>query len=88
MRERFRDLVGPNLPKLYGISATGTCVSVYEYTKETSRLMPPMIARDPDIIDDVAPQARRNYELLEPAGEIKFRSIVAEVKAMAQPIGN
>lgn len=47
-----------------------------------------MIARDPDIIDDVAPQARRSYELLEPAGEIKFRSIVAEVKAMAQPIGN
>lgn len=90
MRERFRDLVGPNLPvpKLYGISAMGTCFSVYEYTKETSRLTPPLIARDPDIINDVAPQARWNYELLEPAGEVKFRSIVAEVKAMAQGIGN
>jgi len=90
MRERFRDLVGPNLPvpKLYGISAMGTCFSVYEYTKETSRLTPPMIARDPDIINDVAPQARWNYELLEPVGEVKFRSIVAEVKAMAQAIGN
>ena len=90
MRERFRDLVGPNLPvpKLYGISAMGTCFSVYEYMKETSRLTPPMIARDPDIINDVAPQARWNYELLEPAGEVKFRSIVAEVKAMAQAICN
>jgi hypothetical protein len=90
MRERFRDLVGPNLPvpKLYGISAMGTCFSVYEYTKETGRLTPPMIARDPDIINDVAPQTRWNYELLEPAGEVKFRSIVAEVKVMAQPIGN
>ena len=90
MRERFRDLVGPNLPvpKLYRISAMGTCFSVYEYTKETSCLTPPMIARDPDIINDITPQARWNYELLEPAGEVKFRSIVAGVKAMAQAIGN
>ena len=90
MRERFRDLVNPSLPvpKLYGISAMGTCFSVYEYTKDTGRLTPSMIAPDPEIINDVAPQARWDYELLEPAGEVKFRSIVTEIKAVAQAIGN
>jgi hypothetical protein len=34
------------------------------------------------------PETRWNHELLEAAGEAKFRSIVAEVKAMAQDIGN
>jgi hypothetical protein len=32
-----------------------------------------MIAPDPDVINDVAPQAHWHYELLEPTGEAKFR---------------
>jgi hypothetical protein len=90
MRDRFRELGSPNLPmpKLYGISAMGTCFSVYEYTKETNRVAPPSIPRDLDTVNDVAPQARWKYELLEADGEAKFRSIVAEVKAIAQAIGN
>jgi hypothetical protein len=90
MRDRFRELGSLNLPvtKLYGISAMGTCFSVYEYTKETNRVTPPSIPRDQDVIDDVAPESRWNYELLEADGEAKFRLIVAEVKAIAQVIGN
>src|SRR5882762_7608301 len=89
MRDRFRELGSPNLPipKLYGISAMGTCFSVYEYTKETNRVAPSSIPRDPDTVNDVAPQARWKYELLEADGEAKFRSIVTEVKAIAQAIG-
>lgn len=89
MRDRFRELGSPNLPvpKLYGISAMGTCFSIYEYTKETNRVTPPSIPRDRDS-NDVAPQVRSNHKLLEADGEAKFRSIVAEVKAVAQAIGN
>jgi hypothetical protein len=84
MRRRFRDLVSGSLPlpKLYGISAMGTCFSVYEYTKETRVLSPSLIAPDPNIVNDVAPEERWNYELLEAAGEEKFRAMV--IKAMAE----
>ncbi|KAF8514939.1 hypothetical protein BU17DRAFT_94016 [Hysterangium stoloniferum] len=90
MRGRFRELGSPSLPmpKLYGISAMGTCFSVYEYAKETNRVSPPLIPRDRDVVNDVAPQERWKYELLEVGGEAKFRSLVAELKAMAQGIGN
>ena len=88
MRDRFRELGCPDqpVPKIYGICAMGTCFAVYEYTQETNRVTPPSIPRDPDIVNDVAPPARWEYELLEADGEAKFRSIVAEVKAMAEAI--
>jgi hypothetical protein len=38
------------------------------------------------MVNDVAPQDRWKYELLEADGEAKFRSIVADVKALAQAI--
>jgi hypothetical protein len=43
---------------------------------------------DSNIVNDVAPEERWHYELLEAAGEVKFRAIVADVEAMAQDIGN
>ncbi|KIL55705.1 hypothetical protein M378DRAFT_17704 [Amanita muscaria Koide BX008] len=66
----------------------GTCFSVYDYGKETNGVTPLSIPRDRDIVNDGAPEARWNYELLEADGEAKFRSIVVEVKAMARAIGN
>jgi len=88
MRDRFRELGCPDLPvaKLYGICAMGTSFAVYEYTQETNRVSPPSTPRDPDVLNDVAPSARWEYELLEAGGEAKLRSIVAEVKAMAEAI--
>ena len=90
MRQRFLDLVVGSLPipKFYGISAMGTCFSVYEYARDTGILLPPLIAPDRNIVNDVAPEERWNYKLLEEAGAEKFREIVAEVKAMAQTIAN
>ncbi|KAI9451761.1 hypothetical protein BJY52DRAFT_86922 [Lactarius psammicola] len=91
MRRTFRDLVLGILPipKLYGVSAMGTCLSIYECTKATGVLLPPAITPDPKFIDvDDSPQERWNYDLLEASGEEKLREIVAEVKAMAQNIAN
>ncbi|KAF8639340.1 hypothetical protein AX17_001560 [Amanita inopinata Kibby_2008] len=69
---------------LYGVSAMGTRLSFYEYTKATGNVLsPPFIA---SIINDVAPMERWNYELLETAGEDKLRAVIAEVKAMTNNI--
>jgi hypothetical protein len=79
MRDRFRELFSLDfLPKLYGISAMGTRVAVYEYREETNRITPPSIPRDPDTIDDVAPRERWNSDLLGPDGERLFRLIARE----------
>jgi hypothetical protein len=88
MRDRFRELWSPGLPipKLYGICAMGTCFAVYQYSKEMNCISPYWIPRNQNVMNDAAPQTRWEYELLETGGEEKLRSIVAEVKDMAQAI--
>ena len=71
------------LPKLYGISALGTCFSVYEYHPDTRRLTPRRIIPDPDVVSDTAPQERWNHDVMTPEGEAKFKQIVGEIKEMA-----
>jgi hypothetical protein len=71
------------LRKLYGISAPGTCFSVYEYHSDTRRLTPSRMGPDPDIVIDTAPQERWNYDLMTPEGEARFKQPVGETKEMA-----
>ena len=88
MRDMFFALVNRHLviPKLYGVSAMGTRLAVYEYSKKTNCLTPRAIARDPKYITDVAPADRWTHELLEPAGEAKMKELVALIKAMCANI--
>ena len=88
MRERFFALIDRNLviPKLYGVSAMGTRLAVYDYSKETNQLTPRAIASDPKDTTDVAPADCWTHELLEPAGEAKMRELVASIKAMCADI--
>jgi hypothetical protein len=87
MRRIFRDLVVGSLtlaiPRLYEVSAMGTCLSLYEYKKATGVPLPPAIVPDPTIVNDVAPGECWNYELLEAIGEENFRAIVADVATSA-----
>lgn len=86
MRERLFSLVDHLVtPKLYGISAMGTCLAIYEYSKETNLLTLPVIAPDPEYTD-VAPADPWAYELLEEAGEAKVKELVASIKAMCANI--
>jgi len=86
MRDRFRDWVLIQTSRCLNYTGSALCFTV---SKETNRVTPPSIPRDPEIVNDIAPQARWKYELLEADGEAKFRPIiVAEVKAIAQDIGN
>ena len=87
MRKRFNAIVDRNLviPKLYGVSAMGTCLAVYEYSQEMG-VLPLAIPRDLESVNDVTPADRWTLELLEPAGEAKMRELVALVKAMCDDI--
>jgi len=88
MRQTFFSLVNRNLviPKLYGVGAMGTCLAIYEYSKESNRLTPRTIVRDPKYVTDVAPADRWTHELLEPAGEVKLKELVTLIKAMCADI--
>jgi len=88
MRAKFFALIDRNLviPKLYGVSAIGTRLAIYEYLKESNQLTPPTISRDPKYMIDVAPADRWTHELLEPAGEAKLKELVASIKAMCADI--
>ena len=88
MRERFLSLIDRNLviPRLYGVSVMGTCLAIYEYSKETNQLTPHAIASDSQCMTDVAPADRWTHELLEPAGEAKVKELVALIKAMCTDI--
>ena len=88
LRRQFRELVGGGIaiPRLYGVSAMGTRLSIYEYTKATNTLFPPAITFDRNALNDVAPKERWNYDLLDADGEEKFKAMVADIKAMANDI--
>lgn len=84
MRDRFLEFASHlALPKLYGISALGTHFSVYKYHPQTRRLTPRRILPHPDIFNDIAPQERWNYDVMEPEGEAKLKQLVSEIKKMA-----
>ncbi|KAF8801965.1 hypothetical protein BYT27DRAFT_7261619 [Phlegmacium glaucopus] len=53
-----------------------------ELASATRSIDPPAIARDLVMVNDIAPEARWAYNLLELAGEAKFREVVNAVKGM------
>jgi len=84
MRDRVRELI-PDLqiPTLHGVSALGVRLAFYEYSHATRVLQPPLILRDPELVNDTAPKARWNVDLLSEEGHMRLYQLAAEVKAMA-----
>ncbi|EPQ50802.1 hypothetical protein GLOTRDRAFT_50022 [Gloeophyllum trabeum ATCC 11539] len=84
MRERFRSLTeNINTPKLYGISVMGPRFCLYTFDATTSGITPLAIPRATDIVNDVAPKARWDHDILSDDGEVVLRGVVEEVKSMA-----
>lgn len=85
MRQRFREFASGTVhtPTLYGLSAFGPQFCVYMYNFATRSIEPSGIARNQDIVNDTAPEARWAYNLLEETGEAKLREIVKDIKGMA-----
>ncbi|KAF9505885.1 hypothetical protein BS47DRAFT_1489623 [Hydnum rufescens UP504] len=73
MRDRFREFTSDSIPtpKLIGISSFG------------SQFCPALIAADAHLLNDIAPQDRWAFDILNDEGEAKLREVVAAVKAMA-----
>lgn len=59
MRERFKDLGNRvEIPILYGVSALGTKLCFYKFTKATAQLEPRRIFDGATIMVDTAPRER------------------------------
>jgi hypothetical protein len=66
----------------------GTKSAVYKYEQDSKRLTPKAIPRDPEIVNDVAPAERWQFELMGHEGEETFKKIVTEVKSMSVILTN
>lgn len=87
MRQRFLDVVGDlRIPVLHGVSAYGTKLAFYKYTKNVNVLEPRRITPDPELLTDTAPQHWWDCDILEADGAKKFREVVENVKEMCEAI--
>ena len=85
MRERADDLKDDiEIPILYGVSAIGTKLCVYKYTKDSRQLEPELILGDTKIVIDTAPRERWDLDVLTDEGERKFRDLIGDVKRMCE----
>jgi hypothetical protein len=71
----------PSYSWLFGINVLGTKYSGYKYTSKQQLSSPPAFPRDLEKINDYAPAARWNYDILHPAVK-KESEIVGDIKAM------
>ena len=85
MRDRFREFASGSIPtpKLVGISSFGTQLCVYTFTSETRTLEPALITADAHVLNDVAPQNRWAFDMLDEEGEKRLREVVVAAKSMA-----
>ena len=87
MRERYTRLKDDlAIDKLYGLSAMGAHFAVYEYDRATNRLRPAQIPADPEVMLDVAPKERWQFDLLSEVGSAKLAGLVDEVKEMCNAL--
>ena len=70
MRERADDLRDDvEIPILYGVSAIGTKLCFYKYTKDTQELEPAPIPGHATRVVDTAPRDHWDFDVLTPEGE-------------------
>ncbi|KAF8453490.1 hypothetical protein BGX38DRAFT_1090537, partial [Terfezia claveryi] len=67
---------------LYGLSAIGSKLCVYTWTKETGRILPKQIPIDPEYTIDTAPRRRWDLDVLSTEGEERIGGIVAHIQTM------
>jgi hypothetical protein len=83
MRNRFEELIDDlAIPTLHGISALGPHLSFYTYSKDKNNVLPPLILRDTNQVNDRAPAARWDMELMSEDGVRKLTAVSNHVKEM------
>ena len=87
MRARYNTLFDDvEINVLYGVSAIGTRVCFYKWTKETREIMPKAIPSSPDFTIDTAPAERWSLDILTAEGEERLRRVVDDVKTMCKEL--
>ncbi|KAF8577732.1 hypothetical protein K439DRAFT_1364059, partial [Ramaria rubella] len=72
-----------DIPRLYGLSALGTGITLYKFNRKTGQFTPPLCRVDPD--NDMEPVIlgnRYNLDVLSKAGEWELHKIIKDVKQM------
>ena len=87
MRQRLRQLYDQSLSELRGISALGTKLCFYSLDKSLESLTPLAIPRNEAYINDTAPVARWDSDMLTDNGYDRFMGVCNEVKALAAAEG-
>ncbi|KAF7966874.1 hypothetical protein HWV62_36689, partial [Athelia sp. TMB] len=83
MRAQFFDLADVvELPVIHGVSALGTRLCFYSYRFDNSTLTPPRIPPDSELMNDVAPAARWNVDILSEEGVARMTEAADDVKTM------
>lgn len=83
MRTQFYALADVvELPVIHGVSALGTHVCFYSYNRDNAVVDPPPIPADVNQMNDVAPAARWNFDVLSDEGVARMTQVANEVKAM------
>ncbi|GJJ11161.1 hypothetical protein Clacol_005393 [Clathrus columnatus] len=80
MRQRLTSLMSApiHLPTVYGLSFLGRRVCFYRL-EEGGEVIPFSIPRDPDIVNDVAPQQGWRMDILEQDTEDQIRDLVITI---------
>lgn len=85
MRQRVLDWEKVlEIPELYGVSAYGTRLAFYKYTKAPRFLAPKRIPSDPDMFNDTAPEDWWSCELTEQEGFERFMAVVSRTRELCQ----
>ena len=83
MRKRFVGLEeAVELPVIHGVSAFVPRLCFYSYTRNNRDVVPPCIPADAEYINDSAPAAQWNFDILSDEGMANMTQIADEVEAM------
>ena len=83
MRTQFFDLADVvDLPVIHGVSALGTRLCLYSYQRHNNTLTPPRIPPDAEFMNDIAPAARWDIDLLSEEGVERMTEVAGAVKTM------
>ena len=70
MQDRFFNLFDEvEIPVLYGLSALGSRLCVYTFTKSTNKLEPTLIINTGNRLMDVAPAQRWDIDIMSKEGQ-------------------
>ncbi|KAF8424967.1 hypothetical protein EV426DRAFT_598019 [Tirmania nivea] len=87
MRERIVNVFDTvEVDTLYGVSAIGTKFCVYRVNTESGYIAPEAIPEDPLRVNDTAPAARWELDIMTAEGRERLLEVVGHIKMMCSQL--